>query len=140
MIRYIQLSFFAILVSCGGSTEPESPSEVWPTDIEAENARLLESNPNAVAVSLFNEKQRGFVFYPNGRVVFVPFRAISDLSWNTRVTELQGNRLCVAQVESWSGACMEIFSKGNDAYFIRGEYGNGANFSYHATAKPELSQ
>lgn len=131
----LSIQLLLALVACGG--DPTIPPEGYKQiDVNATQRAYFTANPNARAVGLFDRFADGFVFGREGRVAYVPFGAKSDLLTETKVTSMQGNRICVDKSGSWSGACMHIFESANGRYRVQGNFGNGADFSYDATLVP----
>lgn len=108
--------------------------QLTPVDALELHSSFFEADSSRRAFPLLNERNRGYYFFPNGDVRFVALgtKAGSRLAHDTHVVSpIEGNRVCVSEVGSWSGACMKIFEGPvPNTLVVIGKYGNGSEFNF----------
>lgn len=109
--------------------EQSRPDRV-PLDVTDLRDRFLASNPGSEGLPLIKGKRGGFVLKANGDVTYKAFRSKGNLQTNTRIISDEGNRVCVAKVRNWSGACFSLFKMADGSVRVDYEFGNGHGGSY----------
>ena len=129
----------AAVLFLAGCQQPEPQLDIpvdqlVPVDALELHSAYFASDRSRQAFPLLNDRNRGFYFFPDGYVRYVALGAVagSGLAHDTYVIQpVEGNRVCVAAVSSWSGACMEIFEGAeSNTLVVVGEYGNGYRFEF----------
>ncbi len=125
----------ALLSGCAGpGREPATPS-LPPLAVDAARQNFFKAHPGAAA-DLFDAKGDGFRIFRNGRAEYRSFGALSDLRTSTYVSEMSGNRICLAAADQWSGACLDLFGNPEGTILVQVEFGNGARRSYQTQVVP----
>jgi len=85
-------------------------------------------------VELLNASNRGFILNTNNTITYVSLRAKGEKLYESAVTTNTGNRICMAPVQPWSGACLTLFQNFDGTVTMEYKFGNG--FSGIITSSP----
>lgn len=136
LIRTIGIiSIIGSLSACQTTSMPvtEGPdANAVAVDITDLRDSYLAANPGAEGLPLLNSNKQGFVIKSDGTIRYNAFFASSNLFYITEITVDEGNLMCMAKTEYWSGACMKLFRMGDGSYQVSYKFGNGAGSSYTA--------
>lgn len=112
------------VLTISGAVQAEALS---PVNVPELRAQILASKPTGPVVLRIRNKAR--IHFSQGDSVVVFTKAgNSSPRIKTMITEMSGNRFCVAAAKSWAGMCVEMFKGPDNGYTCRGEYGNGYGF------------
>lgn len=89
---------------------------------------MFARNNAAGSFALLDQRGKGFRFFEDGSADFISFNAVSDLAIRSKVSEIRGNRICIAPAGAWGGACIELFGSPDGPISVQGEFSNGTEF------------
>ncbi|NNE81992.1 MAG: hypothetical protein HKN18_17115 [Silicimonas sp.] len=140
-LRFAHVLFAAVLALLSAcSTASGPPDGAKPVNIEKASSDFFRNNPDAIAATLLNSRNKGFEFYEDGKAVFISFGARSDLRRRTGVSSMEGNKICLRPADGWTGVCMLLFLNPDCTCFVSGVYGNGAEFQETLTLHPVYAE
>lgn len=120
-----------ILAACA----PTRPDTATPTDIAGLQQAFL--NSDAVTATLYTSSNGSYTFDRMGNITYGAARVLSDLTSESTVTQLDGNKVCVPPSDNgWSGVCIDVYTVAPGEYFCEGTFGNG--FAWKDTCVFEL--
>lgn len=134
---FLGMSLIACLALVSGCVA--TPSAAPPTQLPALDVTAAQRNwvaTGARGVDILDQRNDGFRVFFDGKVEFYGPKRLSSDSVDTRVTRIEGNKLCVAAVDSWSGACLEFFGDAGPDVHVVVTYGNGYDWTYQSTIVP----
>ena len=129
------ITMIAGLAACQSTTMPitQGPeANAVPIDVTDLRDRYLASNPGSDGLPLFRTGRDGFILAADGSVTYNAFKSNGNVQEFSRISTDEGNRVCVAPVDRWSGACFSLFRMNDGTVQVVYEFGNGAGGSYTA--------
>lgn len=121
---------------------PEDSVQRLAADGEAEFRRVMEAYPTATALAFLDRRGKGLVVYRTGVVVHYPFGSNinSDLQIRSAISSAEGNTLCMAPKDNWTGACFNITPAPEAKLLMEAKFGNGATRTETVTPYVLLSK
>lgn len=101
-----------------------------PIDATALMSSAAASDEGGSGLRLLNRSRDGFVVYEGGQAEYFGFRRRNNDAVETTVSRLEGNMICLEEVDSWTGVCMELWQKADGRIEVRYEFGNGHGSRY----------
>jgi len=104
---------------------PRQPAQM-PVDVIALRDSYFAANPDKEFLELDGYSLRGYRFTRTDTVFSDGGTSFHDMNTETYVTSVEGNKICLAPVNNWSGVCLELFKTDNGRLKLYYKYGNGA--------------
>jgi hypothetical protein len=133
IFRAIAATFiFGSLAACETTTTPmvdtPAPREAAAGAAEATSltpitsAELFAAFPGAESIPMINGRREGFTLHADNTVTYDAIK--SGIQLRTMIVSNEGNRICMEDDGSWSGACFSMYRTPDNRISLRYMFGN----------------